>query len=269
MMKPQIPENKWVQGKPDSIENSKGLWGGRLFTFARLSSTNVWTKKNLRFFRNGDIIITRHQTEGRGRFSRSWFSPGLKCLTLSVVLSETHIPENPSQTGQLAALAIRKILESYDISAWLKWPNDVYVNGKKISGILSEFDNREKKVILGIGLNINVKENDLFLAGLKDATSMMVEKHQSFPLEAMQKDLLLNLEIYIGQSQKKGMQQAMTEWSKHDWLTGCMIEIVREKNKTIGLYKGLDEEGRICLRTPSDKNCVFSDGHVRKIKSIE
>ena len=98
MMKPQIPENKWIQGKPDSIENSKGLWGGRLFTFARLSSTNVWTKKNLRFFRNGDIIITRHQTEGRGRFSRSWFSPGLKFLTLSVVFSDTHIPVNTSQT---------------------------------------------------------------------------------------------------------------------------------------------------------------------------
>jgi BirA family biotin operon repressor/biotin-[acetyl-CoA-carboxylase] ligase len=269
MMKPQIPENKWIQSTPDGIENHKGLWGGKLFTFSKLPSTNTWAKKNLPLCRNGDIIVARHQTEGRGRFSRFWFAPDSKCLTLSVVLSQSHVPENSSQLGQLAALAIRKTLDGYNIDSHLKWPNDVYASEKKIAGILSELDSKEKKVVLGIGLNVNISKKDLSLAGLNEVTSMMLLKGTSFPLEAVQKNLLSNLEIYFQKAKEQGILFAMTEWSKHDWLSGCTIEIIREGTKTVGLYNGLDDKGRLCVRSTAEKKTTYFNGDVRKINPLK
>jgi BirA family biotin operon repressor/biotin-[acetyl-CoA-carboxylase] ligase len=244
-----------------------GLWSGRLITFDRLPSTNAWAMRNSAFCRHGDVIWTMHQTKGRGRFSRSWVSPESSALTVSVVLSEIFLPGIPSQVGQLAALSILKTLEQCNIRSQLKWPNDVMVKGKKISGILSELNHKNKKIIVGIGININTTEKEFCDANLNtNATSMYMESGASYEIEAVLKILQTHLENYLRKAEKEGSHFIVTEWTEHDWLMNSIIEIKRGKIKSTGLYAGLDKQGRIRIIDNSGHEQMYWDGDVQKIK---
>jgi len=108
-------------------------------------------------------VIAASQTAGLGRLGRSWESPENSSLSLSIFLSGEKISE-PGWTTLLAALAVKcAIAELGVIGSGVKWPNDVLVSGKKISGILAQLLPRGD-VILGIGLNLTPQSSELELA---------------------------------------------------------------------------------------------------------
>lgn len=104
-------------------------------------------------------VIAGTQTKGQGRLGRAWESPAGSSLSLSVFL-KGPISE-PGWLSLLAALAVTRALASLGVSkAGVKWPNDVLVDGKKISGILSSLT-ADGSVVLGIGLNIQRQSKQL------------------------------------------------------------------------------------------------------------
>lgn len=134
----------------------------RLIEFSELDSTNRYACGRLRELADGDVIQATVQTAGRGRMERKWIShlPGNLCVSL--VLKPAHAPpaELPlANLSQLLALAVCRALEHYGVSASLKWPNDVLVNGRKIAGILAETvvsGSDFLGIILGLGVNLNL-----------------------------------------------------------------------------------------------------------------
>ena len=124
-----------------------------------VDSTNSWAKKNIATFRDDvpTVITAREQTNGRGRFGRPWLSPHGQNLYLTIV-EKIRPPLQLIHYSQATALAIAKALQAYTITAQIKWPNDLLVDGKKICGILVEEASKGKDswVIVGIGLNVNM-----------------------------------------------------------------------------------------------------------------
>lgn len=119
---------------------------------------------------DGAIVVTDHQTAGRGRLDRSWYAPPGECLLFSMVLTPRARPDQLGLLNLAAAAALCLSLRPHT-PARVKWPNDVMMGGRKVAGILSE--GSESFAVVGVGLNVNVAEFPGELAGT--ATSLLRE----------------------------------------------------------------------------------------------
>lgn len=128
--------------------------------FDELASTNDHLKKYYREYPPYTVILTEIQTHGRGRFDRVWESK--QDLLFSILFHPSH------PHVLLAPLAVVKALEKHGITASIKWPNDIMVDGKKVCGILVETiyeGNKAVADIVGIGVNLSEKSKLLTKAG--------------------------------------------------------------------------------------------------------
>lgn len=146
----------------------------------------------------GTVIITDHQTAGRGQRGNEWESQPGKNLTLSIILKPGFLPVSQQfDLTVVSSLALTNTLLDIGMSnPLIKWPNDIYYNGSKIAGILIENtvrSNRLEWTILGIGLNVN--QRGFITAG---ATSIKRELKEEVNLERVLKILLRRFNEYYG-----------------------------------------------------------------------
>jgi BirA family biotin operon repressor/biotin-[acetyl-CoA-carboxylase] ligase len=122
----------------------------------------------------GAVALTEEQTEGRGRLGRRWLSPPGASLLFSVLLEPpvdtARLPELTVVAGGVCAEAIARVT---GLEPEIKLPNDVLISGRKTAGILAEA--RDGRVVLGVGVNVNVTEADLPQDVDTPATSLLVE----------------------------------------------------------------------------------------------
>ncbi|MBT3354202.1 MAG: biotin--[acetyl-CoA-carboxylase] ligase [Candidatus Scalindua sp.] len=183
-----------IEQKPEIIKPNRSVY--TIYKYANLNSTNAFLKQHCASLPDYSVIWADEQTEGRGRFARIWDSqPGLD-LTFSILLPLTSLEQQRRQNiTQIAALSIAQALEGYGLKPSVKWPNDVLIQGKKISGILCEITEIDERVCGVLGIGINVNNTEKFLASLDiPATSLRCELRH----KVVRKDLLKKLlEIII------------------------------------------------------------------------
>jgi BirA family biotin operon repressor/biotin-[acetyl-CoA-carboxylase] ligase len=141
----------------------------------------------------GAVAVTEEQTEGRGRLGRRWHSPPGVNLLFSILLEppvETaRLPELSLVAGEACAGAIAAATET---TPEIKLPNDVLISGRKVAGILAEA--REGRVVLGIGVNVNVPEDELPTEVDVPATSLLAETGRELDRAELLVELLDRLE---------------------------------------------------------------------------
>lgn len=182
-----------------NMQNQQKKWLERadftIYRFHELPSTNTYLKDHCRHYQDYTIIWAQKQTQGRGRFSRKWCSLSGKDLTFSILLPLARIPSHlwPNIT-QIAALAMVDALAEYAIESFIKWPNDLVINHKKLAGILGEITGHAGKsyAILGVGININSDASHLTSID-RPATSICQETNRAINPD----DLLIKLCEYI------------------------------------------------------------------------
>jgi BirA family biotin operon repressor/biotin-[acetyl-CoA-carboxylase] ligase len=142
----------------------------------------------------GAVALAEQQTEGRGRLGRRWLSPPGGSLLFSILLEppvETaRLPELSLIAGQACAAAIAAVT---GVKPEVKLPNDILVSGRKVAGILAEA--REGRVVLGIGVNVNVRKEDLPTEVDRPATSLLVETGDDVDRVGLLVELLERLEL--------------------------------------------------------------------------
>lgn len=161
----------------------------KIIFFKKIDSTNDFLKSNN--FPSGTIVISEMQTAGKGRYGKKWFSPQ-GGLWFSCVINKKS--KRPYFYVILSSLAIIDTLKDYDIKAKIKWPNDILINCKKVSGILVENDYYKGKIIIGIGINVNNKipvNTDI------EATSLKIAKRQKISIQKFFLKLIKRLDFYI------------------------------------------------------------------------
>lgn len=124
----------------------------------------------------GTVVVTEHQTVGRGRLGRSWVTPPRAALTFSALLRAVEVPPArwpwlPLLTGVAVAETLRR---SAEVAAVVKWPNDVLVDDRKLAGILLERVDTPfgPAAVVGVGLNVTTRRDELPVAA---ATSLAME----------------------------------------------------------------------------------------------
>ena len=136
----------------------KGLREGRVLYFKELDSTNSYLKKYYQKLPKNTLVLTDVQTGGYGRKGRSWVSENADNLYFSFLLDVSFFKGDVLNITQLLSLAIADtIQEGFGLDIKIKWPNDLYYQGKKLCGILCELvgDGENLFVVAGVGLNVN------------------------------------------------------------------------------------------------------------------
>ena len=156
-----------------ALQRALGPDGWRVEVLRSAGSTNALVAERARAGEQaGLVLVTEHQTAGRGRLDRTWTSPPRAGLTFSVLQRPSWPAAQwgwlPLLTGLAVATALR---EQAEVDAVLKWPNDVLVQGRKVCGVLAEVP-EPGAVVLGIGLNVTTTPDELPHEG---ATSLRLE----------------------------------------------------------------------------------------------
>lgn len=144
----------------------------KVYEFDILDSTNEYIKRNLDKTSNITVVRTNYQTSGKGRMGRKFVSNKDENLLFSIFLNYRFIVRNFETFSLFCGYVLCLTLEKYNLKPMIKWPNDILINSKKISGILLEGCTKEKEfdsIIAGIGININQVEflNLPFVTSLK------------------------------------------------------------------------------------------------------
>jgi BirA family biotin operon repressor/biotin-[acetyl-CoA-carboxylase] ligase len=218
-----------------------------------LESTNVHLRTLLAAdaaLPSGTMVAAHQQTAGRGRYDRVWLSsPGMN-LTFSILL-RPDVPQSwlPSLT-MAVALGISKALSHLGISAQLKWPNDVRVNGKKICGILSEYvpgpGQTTGALIVGIGLNVNMTVKELGAID-QPATSIYAETDTSMNIFDILALVLEQLPESVDLWEQGGFEAIRKKWIAQAEGLGHAISVGTGERAKTGTLTGFGPYGELLL----------------------
>jgi BirA family biotin operon repressor/biotin-[acetyl-CoA-carboxylase] ligase len=171
--------------------------------FNSIDSTQNYAKAHAKEFdREGVTVITAdEQTAGRGRFQRRWISPkGVNLYAtfyFQIPVGSLHL----TALGHVMTASLAQVLLDEGLAPKIKWPNDLLLNGKKVSGVLCEtaFGPKNVAIFLGIGVNVNMERSELAQID-QPATSLQAEKGHYWDREKLQKKLesrfLQNLALF-------------------------------------------------------------------------
>jgi BirA family biotin operon repressor/biotin-[acetyl-CoA-carboxylase] ligase len=130
--------------------------GEEIEVLYEVDSTNEFLKRNYKSFHDGAVVVAIKQSAGKGRMGRNWYSPEGGLWYSVLFKPKIHI--NLHVYTKIFSIAIVEVLRKLKVKAYIKWPNDIYYDGKKICGILSEavsVNDRVVAIVVGIGLNVN------------------------------------------------------------------------------------------------------------------
>lgn len=222
-----------------------------IYKFNKLNSTNLHLKQNFNNYKNFDIILAEHQSNGYGRFKRQWLDLGGENIFMSMCLKLDGFNENIVGITQFTALILAKTFEIYGIQPTIKWPNDIHVNGRKISGILAESVIKNSKlegIVLGLGININSDEK-LFDSVSQKVTSLSTEVSKKINKDEFIENLVQKFEADYEKFLDNGFLIFKNEYISY---LNCIDKEISVKNydKTFtGIARNISDNGLLILET--------------------
>lgn len=233
------------------IESSRLIQSidNRCFYFDEIPSTNGFMLSHTSELKSGDLCVAEYQSAGRGRRGRTWVSPYGHHLYFSQFWS---FPQGMAQAMGLSlvvACSLVEVLKSFGVeNVGVKWPNDIYLNFKKLAGILIEMSGQadsECQLIIGIGVNMAMSEDqgkgidqpwsDLSgLACIPNKTDLVIALH---------KQLKRDIQLF----EREGLVAFKTRWQQADLFHGKEIRLLMGENHVDGICRGIDEQGAVLL----------------------
>jgi BirA family transcriptional regulator, biotin operon repressor / biotin---[acetyl-CoA-carboxylase] ligase len=204
---------------------------------------------------HGDVVRSVVQTEGRGRLGKKWQSPSGKGLYFSVIvrpdLDRNDYPKLTMTAGVAIASAINRHCGK---EVALKWPNDIFLSGKKCGGILCEAsfvdDCRENWfAIIGVGLNVLTEPSDFPKDLHNVATSLLLETGVHFCMDDLLTLLCPAVFEHINILEQEGFSSILDRWKEYDFLAGKWLKwLTNSGDIVLGCSEGPDECGRLLVR---------------------
>lgn len=219
---------------------------------------------------HGALVIADHQTQGRGRFGRSWFSPPNKNLYFTAALQLPTPSPSPSTLSLMAGVAVAEALRiCFNAQIFVKWSNDVVAaDGKKLAGILVEgFKDRSglNWALVGIGINVNLTENDLPDDLRASATSLQVLLGKRLDRFEVLAAILVSLEAWWEVWVRNDLERVLGVFRELDWLDGKRVRVVLSNGVSYeGTACGVTESGclRLKLRDGSERTFIAGEATV-------
>ena len=235
----------------------------RCFYFDEIESTNGFMLSHTTELKNGDVCVAEYQSAGRGRRGRTWVSPYGHHLYFSLFWT---FPQGMAQAMGLSlvvACTLVEVLKSFGVeNIGVKWPNDIYLDNKKLAGILIEMSGQadsQCQLIIGVGVNMAMSEeqgkgidqpwSDLSeLVDMPDKTALVIE---------LQKQLKRDIQLF----EREGLAAFKVRWQAADLFYGREIRLLMGEKSVEGICRGVDEQGAVLLET-ADGVQAFIGGEI-------
>lgn len=226
------------------------------------SSTNQYLLERLEQnqFKNC-VVLAETQTQGRGRRGRSWTSPFASNIYMSL---SWHLDISIAEMAGLSlvvAISVARALQTFRINdVMLKWPNDVYVDGQKLAGVLLELrgeSNSPCNAIIGIGVNVNMPKEaagniDQPWVDMQQLLKRQVNRNEVVAM--ILKELIPRLQ----QFNNDGFAGFIEQWDQLDLLAGNAINIEGHTHLSKGIARGVDKQGALLVEEQGEVQPLYS-----------
>lgn len=233
-----------------------------------VDSTNNYAKKMAKDEAIDDaIIIANSQTFGRGRLGRSFESNKSSGIYMSILLKPTFSLEYAKKITCLASVAVSKAIDKLTgLSSKIKWVNDIYINNKKVSGILTEAstlveEGKLEYVVIGIGINTytQVFSDEL----IKIATTLENEAQ----MVISRCDLIVNVINYIDYYLSHIEENIfMDEYIEKSFVIGNTVELTKYDKKYLVEVVGISKDGELIIKKEDGTKEYVSSGEITRLK---
>lgn len=212
----------------------------------------------------GCVCIAEQQSEGKGRRGRQWISPQGQNIYCSL-LWRFHNAEKLNGLSLAIGVGVMRVLNHYGIAnVGLKWPNDIYSDGKKLGGILVEVSthsNGSASAIIGLGLNLHLPPN------IESITQAYTDLSHVAPQVQLERNhvvaqLLNELLPIVATFEKQGMSAYLEEWRSYDCLLNKSATLFVGSQQLSGIVQGIDENGLLKLQRENGDIQAFASGEV-------
>ena len=248
------------------IHCSSKISGAHLHCYKQVDSTNVEVDRLLNDGAEAPVIVvSTTQSAGKGRRGNRWISDTGENLYLSVGFKPEITASRIGQYTLWIGISVAEFLRDHTgLDVKVKWPNDLYVNGKKVAGILSEAKidtDHIQHLIVGIGLNVNGAE---FPENLRQkATSIRTELGAALSFNRLASAIATTVveksEHYFKESLNAEIQK---KWEAYDFLKGRMVTANSTHDPIEGIANGIDMDGHLLIRLESGETRAVNSGEV-------
>ena len=232
-------------------------WAGRkLYYYDVTGSTNNDAKRLAEEgAHHGTVVVADIQNAGKGRRGRAWQTLSGTALSFTLLLRPEFAADKASMITLVMALSVAEAVEKMmDISATIKWPNDIVVNKKKICGMLTEMTmtpemDEIQYIVVGVGINVNNSSPDEFQEEIREtATSLKIETgRQLGRAELLQRILVRFEDNYETFLKTLDLSRLQESYQRHLQGVGSEVRVLDPAGEYTGISKGINEQGELIV----------------------
>ncbi len=237
---------------PDSLKKN------RIIVLKTVDSTNTYCKKLAADgAENGTAVIAEQQTAGRGRRGNSFYSPDKKGIYMSIIFRRSQFKENPDLFTICAGCSVCSAIESLtDKKPLIKWVNDVYLNEKKICGILSEAtldieSGTVDSVVVGIGINLTTD----------DFPEDIRVKAGSLGTPIARNRIAAEVIAQLYRCLERSREENLEDYKAHSLVLGREVHFIKNNEQRSGKAIDIDEKGQLIVITDKGRE-VLNSGEI-------
>lgn len=256
-------EFMWGEELSKKLELNTNFIGKNIIHLETVDSTNDYLKKINNQVEDGTVVISDEQTKGKGRLGRKWQSKSREGIWMSIILKPEIIPYKAPFITLIAGASIVKALNNLQVPAKIKWPNDIIINNKKVSGILTELSADIEKtnyIIVGIGINVNNSEFD---RDLKEKATSLYKEHYKLSKVDIVTEILHELEkLYKDYIDRDCKEETLKICKEYSAIINKDVYIVKENEKELVRCVDINKEGNLIVRDSNNKLKEIISGEV-------
>lgn len=248
----------------DQHRLSRELAPNRVELVPVIGSTNEYWLASLAKLNNGDICVAECQTAGRGRRGRPWISPFGGQLIMSMYWLLEQGMAAAMGLSLVVGIAAVEALEAQGFTGVeLKWPNDLYLNGRKLAGILVEMTSTAGgpcQLVIGMGLNLLLPQSEQVRIDQPwaDLTELGAVNDRNGLVVALSQQLQRSLELF----EQEGIAAFSEQWNRLDYFNGKPVRVLMGEQEIHGIARGIDSQGALLLELENGKIKRFLGGEV-------
>jgi len=232
--------------------------------FDSIESTNLFLS-NRPFTNKVQLCLAREQTQGKGQYGRQWESQKDSSILFSI---QRNFPQECNLNGLslVVGLAIVKVLEKECLVEGfkIKWPNDIYFEGKKLAGVLLEnqIQSKNQSVVIGVGINYALDQSMTFeipWTDLANITKILPD------IKLLTAEIINNILVMSEHFSAFGFNDIQSDWKRYDMLQGKKVKCTDLKDSFEGKVVGVTSQGALKIYTKNGVKELYSSRHIEYI----
>ncbi|WP_272680562.1 bifunctional biotin--[acetyl-CoA-carboxylase] ligase/biotin operon repressor BirA [Providencia sp. PROV032] len=232
-----------------------------------IDSTNQYMLERINSLKSGDTCLAEYQSAGRGRRGRQWISPFGCNLYLSMYWKLDQGPAAAVGLSLVVGIVIAETLNKISQEkVKVKWPNDLYMNDKKLAGILVELTGKTgdaAHIIIGIGINIGMNNNNIESSkSITQEWSSLRDEVENIERNELSANIIKSLRESLAIFEREGLKPFLERWFKLDNFLNRPVKLLIGNDIITGIERGVNEQGALLLQKNNGEIAPYIGGEI-------